>query len=146
MEIKKPLVSIVMAAYNADHIIAAAIRSVQAQTVSDWELLVLDDSSKDRTVETVAEIAKADCRIRLYTNDVNSGVAVTRNKGLSLCRGSYITFLDSDDIWYPEKLQIQMEKLQHTGADICYTSYAIVDKAGNAICRDYIVPECLRKM
>lgn len=141
MSEKTPLVSIIMPAYNAGRLITVAISSVQSQTISDWELLVIDDCSKDKTLETAQTIAKEDCRIHVYSNEVNSGVAKTRNKGLDLCRGKYIAFLDSDDTWHPEKLQVQLNKLQQSGADISYTSYAIVNSTGQKQCPDFLVPE-----
>lgn len=141
MNLEKPLVSVIMPAYNAERSIGESIRSVQRQTICDWELLVIDDCSKDKTVEIVSAMAQQDPRIRLYSNEVNSGVAKSRNRALSLSRGKYVAFLDSDDTWHPEKLKVQMDSLESTGADISYTSYAIVDAAGNKKCRDYLVQE-----
>ena len=101
MNTETPRVSVIIPAYEAAAYITKAIRSVQAQTVCDWELIVLDDGSKDDTVQTVAALAQEDPRIRLYPNETNMGVAKTRNRGIALCRGRYVAFLDSDDAWYP---------------------------------------------
>lgn len=141
MNTETPRVSVIIPAYEAAAYITKAIRSVQAQTVCDWELIVLDDGSKDDTVQTVAALAQEDPRIRLYPNETNMGVAKTRNRGIALCRGRYVAFLDSDDAWYPEKLQVQLDCLQRTGADLVCSAYAIVDAQGEKICRDYRVPE-----
>ena len=141
LNVEKPLVSIVMPVYNAEHLVADAIRSVQAQTMGDWELFVIDDCSQDRTLEIAAEISKDDHRIHIEQNEKNACVAQSRNKGLSMCRGKYIAFLDSDDIWHPNKLETQISCLEKNNADLVYTSYAIVDQEGKQRCRDYIVPE-----
>ena len=138
--VEKPLVSIVMPVYNAEHLIAAAIRSVQAQTVQDWELLVIDGCSQDKTADIVARISRGDARIRLAWNEKHSSVAQSRNKGLSMCQGKYVAFLDSDDVWYPDKLEKQIACLEENDADLVYSSYAIVDHAGKQQCRNYIVP------
>lgn len=141
LNLECPLISIVMCAYNAEDVIAKTIRSVQAQTVRDWQLLVIDDGSKDKTAEIVKQFSQEDPRILLCINEQNVGVAKSRNRGLSLCRGKYIAFLDSDDMWHPEKLKIQQQTLENTGAALCYTAYAIVDAEGNRVCRDFQVPE-----
>lgn len=135
------LVSVIMPAYNAGDYIEEAIRSVMAQTVTDWELLVLDDGSTDDTREKVAALAAEDPRIRLLPNEKNLGAANTRNRGFDLCRGSFVALLDSDDCWKPEKLATQLALLERTGADFAYSSYAIVDAEGRQTKRDYIVPE-----
>ena len=136
-----PLVSVVMPAYNAEAFIAEAIASVQAQTVTDWELLVVDDCSKDGTCRIVSEMAEEDPRIQLIVNEHNMGAAKTRNHGLELCRGEYVALLDSDDYWYPEFLEKLLDCAQRTKADICYCSYSLIDEADNQVCQDFIVPE-----
>lgn len=137
---RSPMVSVIMPAYNAGRYIAKSIQSVQNQTVSDWELIVLDDCSADTTVQVVTQLAQKDPRIRLYQNQENLGVARSRNRGLDLCCGEYVAFLDSDDSWYPEKLEIQLNCFRQTGADLVYSSYAIVDASGNNRCAEYAVP------
>ncbi len=135
-----PLVSIVMPAFNAGKYIEAAIRSVQAQTLRDWELLVLEDGSSDDTSAIVTALAAEDPRIRLLPNGENLGVARTRNRGFDLCRGQYVALLDSDDLWHPEKLETQIGLLERSGADFTYCSYAIIDGEGKPAKADYIVP------
>lgn len=138
-----PLVSVIMAAYNAVTYIKAAIQSVQAQTVTDWELLVIDDGSKDETAALVSELARQDSRIRPISNAQNMGTARSRNRGLDLARGQYVAFLDSDDQWYPDKLEKQLILAKEKNADIVYASYAIVDEQGNKRCPDFVVPEAV---
>ena len=111
------------------------------QTFTDWELIVLDDGSKDGTCEIIERLAAEDERIRPMPNEKNMGVARTRNRGIDNSRGNYVAFLDSDDIWRGDKLGMQIEKMQANGADISYCSYAIIDSEGVRVKRDYIVPE-----
>ncbi len=134
-------VSVIMPAYNAGKYIEEAIRSVMAQTLTDWELLVLDDGSTDDTCALAAALAAEDPRIRLLPNERNMGVARTRNRGFDLCRGRYVALLDSDDVWLPEKLERQIALLEKTGADFTYCSYAIMDEKGDRAKADYLVPE-----
>lgn len=137
----QPLVSVIMPAYNAREYIEEAIRSVQAQTITDWELLVLDDGSSDDTLSIARCLAREDPRIRVLPNEANMGVARTRNRGVELSRGEYVALLDSDDVWLPEKLQRQIERLQTSGADLCYCSHHIIDGAGERAKADFLVPE-----
>ena len=136
-----PLVSVIMPAYNAAGFIAEAVRSVQKQTLSDWELLILDDGSADATPRILADLAAQDPRIRLLPNSKNLGAAATRNRGIDLAQGQYLAFLDSDDRWHPEKLQTQLQLLEKTGGDLCYCAYAIVGTQGASVRPDYAVPE-----
>ena len=134
------LVSVIMPAYNASAYIEAAIRSVMAQTHTRWELLVIDDCSTDDTCAVVERLAAEDDRIRLIRNPHNSGVAATRNRGLELCEGAYVAFLDSDDVWHPNKLERQIQTAQQQQAQLVYTSYAIVDMQGHPCKKPYLVP------
>lgn len=138
---KKPLVSVVMPAFNAEATIVSAIKSVCAQTMTDWELIVIDDGSTDETCRIVRRMAREDARIRLLYNGENRGTAYSRNRGLALSRGAYVALLDSDDLWRPEKLARQIALAEKTGADLIYSSYGIIDEAGQRCCRDYLVPE-----
>ncbi len=136
-----PIVSIIMPAYNSSPFIAESILSVRNQTFSEWELIVIDDGSSDDTCEKVEALAKDDCRISLYKNEKNVGVARTRNRGFDICRGKYVALLDSDDVWAPEKLSKQLDLLENTGAHIVYSSYAIVGLNNENLKKDYKVPE-----
>lgn len=136
-----PLVSVVMPAFNAQVYIEEAIASVLSQSLSDLELLVIDDGSEDKTREIVAAVAEKDHRVRLLVNEQNMGVANARNRGMELCRGRYVALLDSDDYWLEGMLQKMVDRAEETGADIIYCSYAIVDEEGKPLCNDFIVPE-----
>lgn len=136
----KPLVSIIMPSYNAAEYIAEAISSVLGQSISDFELIVIDDCSCDCTREVVANFQKKDSRIHLLLNNANMGVARTRNRGLEICSGKYIALLDSDDYWKPQMLEKMIARVEETNADIVYCSYEIVDEKGIKLCNDFIVP------
>ena len=137
---KDPLVTVIMPAYNAARFLEAAIASVQSQTVENWELLVIDDGSSDESCRIAEAFAQKDPRINFLPNPRNMGVSATRNRGIELAKGTYIAFLDSDDVWHPEKLQMQLEAMEKSGAGICYTSYAIVDEHGQKSKESYMVP------
>lgn len=137
----KTPVSVIMPAYNAAAYIEEAIRSVMDQTYPAWRLLVLDDGSADDTVQIVRNLAQQDPRITLLCNDANMGAARTRNLGLELCEDGYVAFLDSDDWWHPAKLATQVALAVETGADIVYTSYAIIDADSRPCRQPYLVPE-----
>ncbi len=122
-----PLVSIVTPAYNAEKFIRRTIRSVQSQSFSDWEMIVVDDGSKDKTRQIVESFASKDQRIRLIKMPENSGLAaITRNRGLKEAKGEFIAFLDDDDIWHPRKLEIQLDYFEkNPTAQIIATYYKI---------------------
>lgn len=136
-----PRVSVIMAAYNAEPTIRAAISSVRNQTFQDWELLVVDDCSKDGTAAVVRELAASDPRIRLIAQKRNGGVCAARKLALENARGEWIAILDSDDLWRPEKLSVQLDKQWKTGADLLYTASGFIESDGSPI--DWIlhVPE-----
>lgn len=138
---EKPKVSIVMPAYNMERYIGAAIHSVQQQTYSNWELLVIDDASTDSTCDIVERLSEEDSRIRLIRNEKNIGVAKTRNRGFALASGQYVALMDSDDLWREAKLTRQVKLAEETGADVIYCSYAIISESGQKLCDDYIVPK-----
>lgn len=141
MENRQPLVSVVMPAYNAQAYIEEAICSVLSQSTKDLELCVIDDCSTDETREKVNTIAQKDERVHLLINEKNLGVAKTRNRGLSACKGQYVALLDSDDYWKPQMLDKMLARAAETNADIVYCSYEIVDEAGKKLCDDFIVPK-----
>ena len=134
-------VSIIMAAYNAEKTIRQAIESVLAQTYSDFELLIVNDCSKDQTQAIVEEYSQRDARVRLIVNPHNMGVSLTRMNGLNAATGEWIAVLDSDDAWMPEKLEGQMVLQKRTGAVLLYTGSQFMDGDGNKIDWVLNVPE-----
>ncbi len=123
------LVSIIMPSYNTSRFIEETINSVLSQTYSDWELLIVDDCSSDDTDDVVQPFL-ADGRIRYLKNERNSGAAVSRNRALREARGKWIAFLDSDDLWMPEKLEKQIEFMKKNGYHFSYTNYAEINVDG----------------
>ena len=101
------LVSIITPSYNTANYISSTIKSVQAQTYTNWEMIIVDDCSEDNTDEVVAPFL-TDSRIRYLKNEKNSGAAVSRNRALREAKGHWIAFLDSDDLWAPNKLEKQI--------------------------------------
>ena len=121
------LISIITPVYMCENVIARTIESVRAQTHANWELLLIDDCSPDGSAAIVLDYAKKDPRIRYEKLAVNSGAAVARNTGIGVAKGRYLAFLDSDDLWKPEKLEIQISFMQKTGAAFTYTDYAYIN-------------------
>ena len=120
------LVSIIMPSYNTASFIAESIQSVLAQSYKDWELIIVDDCSPDNTDDVVKPYL-SDERIRYLKNEKNSGAAVSRNRALREAKGKWIAFLDSDDLWMPEKLQKQVRFMEKNGYRFSYTNYAEID-------------------
>lgn len=108
----QPLVSIVTPSYNASSFIKETIQSVQSQTYKNWEMIIIDDVSKDNTCELIKEEIKKDNRIRLIELQENGGAAIARNTGINNAKAKYVAFLDSDDLWLPEKLEKQLAFMQ----------------------------------
>lgn len=120
------LVSIIMPSYNTASFIAESIQSVLDQSYKDWELIIVDDCSPDNTDDVVRPYL-SDERIRYLKNEKNSGAAVSRNRALREAKGKWIAFLDSDDLWMPEKLQKQVRFMEKNGYHFSYTNYAEID-------------------
>lgn len=122
------MVSIIMPSYNTGRFIKETIESVLAQTYPNWELLIVDDCSTDDTDEVVGAYL-SDERIRYFKNETNSGAAVSRNRALREAKGKWIAFLDSDDLWEPEKLQKQIAFMKENDYHFSYTNYVEIDEA-----------------
>src|SRR5690554_6194367 len=118
-----PLVSVVMPMHNAERFVAQSIRSVLAQTVSDWELLIIDDASQDDSRAVAERAAGGDSRIQVLSNPGPSGAGPTRNVGIEAARGRFIAFLDSDDMWLPAKLEKQLALLEVSRSPLVYSAY-----------------------
>lgn len=117
------LISVIMPSYNTGKYISDSIKSVIDQTYPDWELIIVDDCSTDDTVDVINSFS--DPRIILLQNEINSGAAVSRNRALRAAKGRWIAFLDSDDIWEPEKLEKQLAFMKNNGYAFTYTDYRI---------------------
>lgn len=128
---KEELVSIIMPSYNCGEFVEDTIRSVQAQTYQNWEIIFMDDCSSDDTISKVTKLREEDSRIRVFQNKINSGAAVSRNNALREAKGHWIAFLDSDDQWEPTKLEKQVRFMEENGYKFSYTCYQEMDADGN---------------
>ncbi len=125
------LVSIIMPTYNCGQYIAESIQSVLSQTYSNWELLIIDDCSTDNTRYVVSSFK--DPRIHYQCNHKNSGAAISRNTALRMAKGKYIAFLDSDDLWSPNKLERQIAYMQENKYAFTYHEYSEIDENSKPI-------------
>lgn len=128
---EKKLVSIIMPTYNCARFISETIKSVLAQTYQNWELIIVDDCSKDNTEKIVNNFQ--DARIQYYKLNQNSGAAVARTKAMQLANGSYMAFLDSDDLWKKEKLAKQIEFMEKNNYYFTCTAYEQIDGEGHKL-------------
>lgn len=140
---EQPLISVIMPAYNSENTIGRAIESVLSQTYKNLELIVIDDNSTDKTAEIAESYSKADSRVILLRNPRNLGVALSRNIGCRNAKGEFLAFIDSDDVWFEDKLDRQLRFMQKTGCDLSYTSYSYINPCDKPTKteRVYKVPE-----
>lgn len=139
----KDLVSIITPTYNASKHILDTIKSVKAQTYQTWEMLIVDDASTDNTAEIINCEIKGDNRFKFIILNENSGPAVARNKAISCSNGQFLAFLDSDDIWHPKKLEIQLMFMAENKVSFSYTDYRMIDEDGNDLNHAINVPKKL---
>lgn len=137
------LVSIITPSYNSSEYISNTINSVASQTYQNWELIIIDDCSQDDSVEIISHWCKKDSRIHLLELNKNSGAAVARNKGIDVASGRYIAFLDSDDIWFTNKLEKQLKFMQDNEYAFTFTAYNKVNSEGESL-GELGVPQRLR--
>ena len=124
------LISIITPCYNSNDFISETIDSVINQSYKNWELLIIDDCSTDNSVEIIQKYLEKDSRIKLFINNKNSGAAVSRNLGLLKSSGRFISFIDSDDLWEPLKLEIQINFMLSNNCPISFTNYKLIDEKG----------------
>ena len=139
------MISIVTPVYNAASFIRQTMEMVKAQTYTDWELILVDDGSKDNSLEVIEAYLKEmpDERIRLIKKGKNEGAALTRNRGIKEAKGRYIAFLDADDVWLRHKLQRQMEFMKEKDAGFVFSAYEFGDEEAIGTGRIVHVPESL---
>lgn len=133
------LVSIIVPVYNAEEFINDTIKTVQDQTYKNWELIMIDDCSTDRSTEQILKY-KSD-KIKLIKLKKNSGAAICRNTGIKEAKGRYIAFLDADDLWKKEKLEVQLEFMKEKKCAFSFTGYEFADKDGVGNGKIVKVPE-----
>lgn len=117
------LVSVITPVHNSANFMAGAVASVIAQTMSDLELILIDDASTDTSLEIAERLAATDRRIKVIHRRENQGAAAARNAGLDVATGKFVAFLDSDDLWLPHKLARQIRHLEETSAKFGFTAY-----------------------
>ena len=136
-----PLVSIITPCYNAAPFISQAIESVLAQSFGDWEMIIVDDCSSDDSLSIIQKYARIDSRIRYLRTDKPSGSpTLPRNMGIKEAKGRYIAFLDSDDIWLPNKLSDQLKVFEKSEVAIVFSNYEKVSLGGERCGREVMAP------
>ncbi|CAM3416750.1 glycosyltransferase family 2 protein [Zobellia roscoffensis] len=127
------LVSIITPVYNSEKYLANTIASVQAQTHSNWEHILVDDCSRDNSETLIRSFQEKDTRIKYHRLEKNSGAGIARNKAIEIAKGNYIAFLDSDDTWYPAKLEKQLNFMKKNNYHFTFSSYDKMDGGGSLI-------------
>jgi len=134
------LVSIIIPTYNTEKFIRATLQSVQNQTYQNWEMILVDDASTDKTVSVIEEFAKNDSRIKLFKLEKNSGNGFARNIALEKAVGKYIAYLDADDLWFSNKLEKQIGFLKANNLHFTFSFYDCIDEEGNSLNRRVEAP------
>ncbi len=135
------LVSIITPVYNAERFVAETIKSVQAQTYTNWEMILVDDVSSDNSEKIIKEFQEKDNRIKYIKLKENSGAAVARNTAIENARGRYIAFLDSDDLWKSNKLETQINFMKENKYGFTFASYELMSEDGNNLNKVVKVPQ-----
>lgn len=128
-----PLVSVIMPCYNMEKFIAHSIQSVRNQSFTNWELIIVDDASTDKTADKVRPYCEQDERVKLTVKSRHSGIANSRNQALASAKGRYLAFLDADDIWHPDKLERQLAFMQENKVAFSYSAYELIDEEGQPL-------------
>jgi len=128
-------ISIVTPVYNSEKYLADSIGSVLNQTYSNWEHILVDDCSSDNSEAAIKSFQEKDPRIKYHRLEKNSGAGIARNKAIEIAEGNYIAFLDSDDVWHPEKLEKQLSFMQKNGYHFTFTDYDMVNEEGHKLSR-----------
>jgi glycosyltransferase involved in cell wall biosynthesis len=134
-----------MPSYNCGLYVEETIRSVQAQTYQNWEIVFVDDCSTDDTIKLVQKLQLSDKRIRLFKNTINSGAAIARDYALCEAKGKWIAFLDSDDLWEPTKLEKQIAFMEEHGYAFTYTGYCEINEESKETGVVISGPKCVTK-
>ncbi len=129
-----------MPSFNCERFISETIRSVILQSYNNWELIIVDDCSNDNSINIITNFIRHDDRIKLFLNDKNEGPAVSRNKAIKYASGKYIAFLDTDDLWNADKLQIQISFMSNNNLAFSYSAYETIDEDGN-ILKMTVIPQ-----
>lgn len=134
-------VSIITPVYNSEKFIEESIKSVLSQTYTNWEMILVDDCSKDSSKSIISKYVEIDERIKYVKLDKNSGAAVARNTAIEMATGRFIAFLDSDDLWHKNKLEKQIEFMLENNIGFSFTSYETINELGENNGKVIRVPE-----
>jgi teichuronic acid biosynthesis glycosyltransferase TuaG len=134
------LVSIITPTFNAQRFLQQTIESVQAQTHKNWEMIVVDDRSRDDTWELASSLAQSDPRIKPIRHQQNQGAAAARNTGLAAAQGALVAFLDGDDLWLPHKLERQLLQMREDEIFFSYTAFRRINEDGTMVGRLRPIP------
>lgn len=137
----KKLVSIITPTFNSAKYIAETFQSVQNQTFQDWEWIIIDDGSSDETEIIVNSIKEKDKRIQFYKLEKNSGPAIARNTGIEKATGDFMTFLDADDIWFPNFIENSIATINQAEIPFVFSSYKRSNENLEFVYSDFIVPQ-----
>lgn len=136
-----PLISVIIPVFNVEPYICSTLDGLLNQTYSNWEAILIDDCSTDDSYSIMKKYEKKDPRFKCFKNEKNSGPSFSRNKGLDICKGMYITFLDSDDVWKCDKLEIQIRFMTENKYMFSFTGYDLIDEHGCSLNKRVCVPE-----
>jgi len=128
--LEKPVVSIILPSFNSEDYISDTLESIISQTFKKWELVITDDNSNDNTIDIIIKYINKDPRIKLLRLNANYGAGVARNNSIKKANGRYIAFCDSDDIWLPNKLELQIKFLSKMKIPFTFSSYTVTDIKG----------------
>lgn len=137
------LVSVIMPAFNAEKYIGDSINSVILQSYQKWELLIVNDGSTDNTKNIIKPFILKDKRINYFETDNNLGPGYARNKAIEKAKGHYIAFLDSDDMWKPEKLEVQLNFMKKNNSSFSFTGYQKINESNQNIGKKIEIPNTL---
>ena len=138
---EKYLISIITPVYNCEKLISKTIECVIAQTYKNWELLLIDDCSHDKSRKIIEKYSKNDNRIKYHKLNQNSGAAIARNKALEFSKGRFIAYLDADDLWKKEKLEHQLKYMLDNGYAFSCTDYEKIDESGKSLNKIIKIPK-----
>lgn len=136
-----PLVSVIIPAYRCSKTLESSVCSALSQTVSDIETIVVNDSPDRESDVILKRLARKDQRLRVIRLKTNIGVAEARNRGVAAAKAEWIAFLDSDDLWEPDKLKKQLSAAERAGGQLIYTAAACIDETGKPTGKVFSVPE-----
>lgn len=140
-EFVKDLVSVITPVYNAERFIQQTLESMIAQTYERIEFILVDDCSSDSSAQIIKSYEKKHTNIIYHLQEKNMGAGVARNKALEIAKGQYVAFLDSDDLWAPEKTKRQIDLMKSTGTPLCYAAIEMIDEQGKNIKGKRSIPE-----